>query len=203
MAEYSGFFDGPQEYGQSELARYFDNIYESGINMVNTTKAGFTCTVVTGGLKIEPGFAIIKGFYYYLDTAITIPTPASSNIIRGGIFIGLDLSTKKVSLYKKESESATYPTPTRNDIVWELQLNIYYVNTNGAITITDRRFTDSLCGVIRPKNVSEFDAYLEQIKAQWYNWFNQQQGVGWRSIYVQADMPTGTIQDGSLWMQSI
>lgn len=29
--EYSGFFNGDEEYGQDEFNRYFDSLYESGI----------------------------------------------------------------------------------------------------------------------------------------------------------------------------
>lgn len=203
MAEYSGFFDGAQEYGQTELARYFENIYENGISMINNTKASFNCTIVTKGIKVEPGFAIINGFYYYLDAAVTIPLPASTGIIRGGIFIGLDLTTKKITLYKKEALSSHYPTPTRNSTVWELQLNIYYISTNGSIGMTDDRLLDGYCGVIRPKNLSEFNVYIEQCKDQWSRWFKQQQGAGWRSIYVQAATPTTDVTEGSLWMQLI
>lgn len=200
MAEYSGFFDGSQQYGQEELARYFDNIYESGVAMINDVKAGFNMTVVTGGIKVEPGFAIIKGYYYYLDTAVTISLPPGTDTIRGGLFIGLDLATKKISLYKREAVSTTYPSPVRNDTVYELQLDIYYISTNGTIGATDHRLTNNYCGVIRPKNLSEFNIYIEQCEVKWNAWFNQQKGTGWRSIYYQTATPTDATE-GSLWMQ--
>ena len=38
-----GFFNGSNNYGQEELARYFSNIYENGIN-VTTSDMGMKVT---------------------------------------------------------------------------------------------------------------------------------------------------------------
>lgn len=194
MAEYSGFFDGNNSYNQVILARMFDNLYSTGIAMIQENTISFNMTDVGGGIRVDKGFAIINGFYYYLNAPLTIPVSYNATAFRGGLFIGLDITTKKISLYKKEG--TTYPSPTRNSNVYELRLCIYVTNSSdNKITISDNRLNNSFCTILRPKGLHDFNIFLSECKNQW-------NAKEWQNIYVQADTPTpkGT---NDLWYQYI
>ena len=101
--EYSGFFNGDQEYGQDEFNRYFDNIYESGVSV--KTDNAMTLGVINEGntIIVESGFAIIKGFYLYNDNNKSLTVTADSNYDRiDRVVVRLNISTSKVSIEIKK-----------------------------------------------------------------------------------------------------
>lgn len=203
--QYYGFFDGDQYYGQEELARYFENIYESGIAVDENNNMTMKVYKEGSAIKVDKGFSIIKGFYLYNDSPKTINIVADEYYDRvDRIVIRLNLSTKTVSIEHKKGNPGSIPTVPglqRDNLVWELSLAQLYVSKNGNIDITDERYRSDLCGAIRPKNLTEFNNMIKGLQKQFDDWFNAQQAKGWREIYIQSNTPEAVT--GSLWFKTI
>ena len=206
MADYTGFFDGDTTYGQDELARYFDNIYESGISMVSDSEMSFGVTATATGIKVEKGFAIVKGFYFYTDAARNLTITKDSNYDRiDRLVVSLDLTNKKVSLLLKKGTASTnpvVPSLIRTDTIYQLAICQIKVGKNGGYYITDERANKNLCGAIRPKNMTEFNLLIDSFQLRFDTWLNAQEAKGWRNIYIQSAQPTGAVE-GSIWMQEL
>lgn len=206
MAEYSGFFDGDNLYGQDEFSRYFDNIYQSGVSIDDNGDMTLGCAITGDSVIIGKGFAIVKGFYLYSDADKTLNISRDLNYNRiDRIVIKLNLSNKKVTLEHKQGVAGSNPVAPslqRDNLIYELSLCQIEVPKDGAITLVDERFRNELCGAIRPKNLSEIEAMIKEFEKSWDNWFSNQQGQGWRSVYIQTENP-GDITEGSIWIKLI
>ena len=206
MAEYSGFFDGDNLYGQDEFSRYFDNIYQSGVSIDDNGDMTLGCAITGDSVIIGKGFAIVKGFYLYSDADKTLNISRDLNYNRiDRIVIKLNLSNKKVTLEHKQGVAGSNPVALslqRDNLIYELSLCQIEVPKDGAITLVDERFRNELCGAIRPKNLSEIEAMIKEFEKSWDNWFSNQQGQGWRSVYIQTENP-GDITEGSIWIKLI
>lgn len=201
--EYSGFFNGDQEYGQEEFNRYFDNIYESGVS-VNEDNT-MTLNIIKEGniIKADKGFAIVKGFYLYNNSPKTLsitPDPNYDRVDR--VVVRLNMSNSKVSIEVKKGTAGSKPqAPSlqRDNLIYELSLAQLLVPRSGSITITDERYRKELCGAIRPKNLSEFNTMIKEFTIKFDKWFNSQQAKGWRNIFIQKETPEGSVP-GSIWI---
>ncbi|MDU2266099.1 MAG: hypothetical protein E7E07_06845 [Clostridium celatum] len=58
-----GFFNGSNNYGQEELARYFSNIYENGVNVTDSDMGMKVTRYSSTDLKVAIGFSIVNGYY--------------------------------------------------------------------------------------------------------------------------------------------
>lgn len=203
--EHSGFFNGDQEYGQDEFCRYFDNIYESGVSTLENNKMSLGVTVDNNYLKVSTGFAIVKGFYLYNDSIKDINIVKDNNYDRiDRVVVRLNISNSKVSIELKSGVASSKPIPPsiqRDNLIYELSLFQVRVSSNGGIVLTDERYRQELCGAIRPKNLSEFNTMLIEFTEQFERWFNSQQAKGWRNIFIQSDVPTGSVS-GSIWIKT-
>lgn len=206
MAEYSGFFDGDDLYGQDEFNRYFDNIYKSGVSIDDNGNMTLECAITGDSVIIGKGFAIVKGFYLYSDANKTLNINRDLNYNRvDRIIIKLNLSNKKVTLEHKQGIAGSNPVAPslqRDNLIYELSLCQIEVPKDGAITLTDERFRNELCGAIRPKNLSEMETMTKEFQKNWDNWFSKQQGQGWRSVYIQSEDPSNNVE-GSIWIKLI
>jgi hypothetical protein len=228
MAEYSGFFDGDTLYGQDEFNRYFDNIYCSGVSVDDNNNMTLSCIASNDNIIISEGFAIIKGFYLYSDSEKILNIGRNANYNRiDRVVIRLNLSTKKVTLEHKQGvagSSPVAPNLQRDNLIYELSLCQIEVPKNGSINVIDERFRNELCGAIRPKNLSEletmiqssqkiWDSWVNEEKENWNNlidekndswnkWFSNQQGTGWRQIYIQEQNPGNSVV-GSIWIKLV
>lgn len=205
--EHYGFFNGDQEYGQDEFSRYFDNIFQSGISINDNGNMSFrTYSDEANKIKIETGFAIIKGFYLFSDSLKTLNIPTNSNYDRvDRIVVRLNLNSKVVSIERKEGVAASNPVAPdlqRDNLIFELSLAKVRISNSGNISVTDERFRQDLCGAIRPKNFSEFNAMIKEFQKEFDTWFNSQKGNGWRKIFIQPNSPEGSVP-GSIWIQTI
>lgn len=202
--EYSGFFNGEDEYGQDEFNRYFDNLYRSGVSLDDSGSMTLAVSGGTGAVSVGTGFAIIKGFYYYNDSTKTLIVPTPSNFTRiDRVVVRMSTTSKTASAVIKSGIEASSPTPPalqRDSSVYELSLGQVRVTTAGVITVTDERPLEDVCGAIRPKNLTEYDDMVATFQAQWEAWFASQQAAGWRNIYIQADQPSNP-EVGSIWIQ--
>lgn len=201
--EYSGFFNGDQEYGQEEFNRYFDNIYESGVSVENNLMT-LGVNKTSTGVTVAKGFSIIKGFYLYSDTEKIINITRDAYYDRiDRVVIRLNLSNSKVSIELKQgvaSSKPVVPNLQRDSLIYELSLAQVTVPKTGEFIVTDERYKQELCGAIRPKNLTEFNDMINALQRQFDDWFNSQQAKGWRNIFIQKAAPTGVVT-GSIWIQ--
>lgn len=203
--EYSGFFNGDEEYGQDEFNRYFDNLYESGIAVNKDESSQYAITPGNKQVSVGTGFAILRGFYHYNDSqkVLTLaPDSALPKIYR--VIIQLNIALGKSSLAVRSGVAASTPKPpelTRNNAVYEVSLGQYRLETNGAVSLVrDERTDPDYCGIIRPKNLSEYTAAMKEYQRRFEAWFASLQGKGWRNIYIQSNNPEGAV-DGSIWIE--
>lgn len=200
-----GFFNGQNNYGQEELARYFANMFENGINITDSDMGMKVTRYSSTSLKVDIGFAIINGYFGYQDTQKSIDISKDDNYDRiDRIVVRLDISNMNVDIFIKQGSAGSKPTApslTRTTSVYELSLAQVYVSAlNGIVAVTDERYDSNLCGAIRPKNLSEFNAMMTGFNNRFNTWFEQQQGEGWRNIYIQSTVPSDAIE-GALWKQ--
>lgn len=204
--EHSGFFNGDQEYGQEEFNRYFDNIYESGVSVKEDNTMTLGVTSEASSIRVESGFAIVKGFYIYNDSTKTLSITADSNYDRiDRVVVRLNISSSKVSIEVKKGVAGSKPQPPvlqRDNLIYELSLAQVYVPRSGNISISDERFRNDLCGAIRPKNLSEFNNMIQEFTKQFDKWFVSQQAKGWRNVFIQSERPMGSV-NGSIWIQTL
>lgn len=201
----SGFFNGDDEYGQDEFNRYFENLFESGVGMHADGSLHLAVTPMEGGIHLSPGFAIVKGFYFYNDSDLEMAVSPDSNYARiDRLVLRLNVLTGPVQPLIKSGTAGSSPTVPglqRDDSVYELSLARLTVQPSGAVTVADDRFDPGLCGVIRPRNLSELKAMTEEYERKWDEWFVRQQAAGWRNIFLQEKEPEeGEAVEGSLWI---
>lgn len=214
MAEqYHGFWDGGALYGQAEFNRYFDRIYESGVGVradgsmeYEVKKASATTLTVAGD-----SFAIIKGFYRYTPADMTITVPAGNRKDR--VVIKMDKTRRTVyEPQLKQGTTSTPPALQRDNNVWEISLAQITVNASGIVSVANERTDKNLCGAIRPKNLSEFNDWMEGLKqlantllndiqVRFDTWFEGAQGRTPREIFVQdANTEPENPSEGALWI---
>ena len=203
-----GFFDSPEgdrrEYGETEFNRYFNNIYRSGVSIDDSGSMTLAVTGGTGAVSVASGFAIVQGYYFYNPTArsLTVSTPAEESRI-DRVVVRLDLAAKTADLAIRSGTAAASPLAPalqRSGGIYELSLAQVRVTSAGAITVTDERPMESVCGAIRPKNLTEYQDMIDTFQAQWQHWYEGQQATGWRNIYIQDAQPSNP-EVGSIWMQ--
>lgn len=211
MAEqYHGFWDGGALYGQAEFNRYFDRIYESGVGVrsngtmeYEVIKASATSLTIAGD-----SFAIVRGFYLYTPTAKTLNVTAGNRKDR--VVIKMDKTKRTVTLYLKQGTAASAPSLQRDDYIWEISLAQITVNTSGIVSVTNERTDKTLCGAIRPKNLSEFNDWMETLKStanvmlttiqnRFDEWFEGAQGRTPREIFIQENEPENP-SEGAIWI---
>lgn len=205
---FSGFFNGNTEYGQEELSRYFDNIYESGVSLNSDGKPTLQVQHGKKEVTLTAGYAIVRGYYLYNDSNLNIqvlPDASYSRIDR--VVLQLDMMRGHVwPVLKKGTAGSTPAAPSlqRDENIYELSLariRVLPETLAGVITVTDERTDPSLCGIIRPKNLTEYQAMVSGFQKQWDEWFANQQGQGWRDIKIQSSEP-GEAVAGSIWIQT-
>ncbi len=201
----SGFFNGDAEYGQEEFNRYFENLFESGVGMYEDGSLHLAVTPMEGGVCLSPGFAIVKGFYFYNDAELEISVTPDENYVRlCRLVLRLNMLTGPVQPYVKGGAFGSRPSAPelqRDGTMYELSLAKLAVQPSGVVTVEDERFDPSLCGIIRPRNLSEYKAMTEEYERKWEAWFASQQTAGWRNIFLQEEEPAdGEAVTGSLWI---
>lgn len=204
--EHYGFFNGDAEYGQEEFCRYFDNIYESGIAVNDDGTMNYPITIGSGKVSVGLGFSILKGFFHYNDSAAEFPLSADANLPKiYRIILSLNIAQSKTTLVARSGNAASTPQPpelVRTNAIYELSLGQYRVEPSGSISrVKDERSDVTVCGALRPKSLSEYDAAMKEYNRRFEEWFAQQQGTGWRNIYIQETQPEGAVS-GSIWIQS-
>lgn len=200
--EYSGFFNGSYKYGQEEFSRYYENIYSNGVNFDDNSHMTLKVTNDSSQLKVDPGFAIIKGYYLYNKEikVLNISRPASGKRIdRVVVKLNSTVGSSSMSIELKSGSDKKAPDLIRSNNVYELSLASVTIDSIGNITVVDERTDDSLCGGIRPRNVSAYNDMIAKMDDDFKNWMNETQNKA-REIYIQNNMPEESVS-GSIWIQ--
>lgn len=209
--EYHGFWDGGALYGQAEFNRYFDRIYESGVGVRADGTMEYEVVYKDSETVTVKGdsFAILKGFYRYTPADVEIKIPSGERYDR--IVIKMDKLTKTVSAPTlKQGTSTKPPELVRNENVFEISLAQLVVKTSGVASVINERTDRSLCGALRPKNLSEFndwsdgikkiaDEQIKGIQERFDTWFEGAQGISPREIYIQESTPSNP-KEGAIWI---
>lgn len=198
----SGFFNGDTEYGQAEFNRYFAYIYESGVSVDDDGTVQYKVEAGDGKVKVNEGFAIIRGFYAYNNAAEELDVTATLNTQRiDRVVLRVDLLSGPVELVMKEGSEEAAPELQRDSDVHEISLAQVVVCQDGTIEIIDERLDRNVCGLIRPKNLVEYQEFLNQCQTRFEKWFQEQQGNGWRNIYIQSSRPSESAE-GCIWLKT-
>lgn len=203
--EHYGFFNNGDEYGQEELNRYFDMIYESGISMDASGEMTYPITIGTRQVSVGTGYAILRGAYHYNDSQYALNLAPDANLPKiYRVIIQTNFAEMRTRLLVRAGTAASTPQPPeliRTDTTYELSLGQYKVSPSGAVTLVkDERADVTVCGAIRPRNLNEYDAFMKDAERRFEEWFAAQQGEGSRKIYIQSAEP-GEAVDGSIWIQ--
>lgn len=200
--EYSGFFNGSYKYGQEEFSRYYENIYSNGVSFDDDSNMTLKVTNDGSQLKVGPGFAIIKGYYLYNKETkvLDISKPISGKRIdRVVIKLNSTVGSSSMSIELRSGSDTKAPDLIRSNNVYELSLANVTIDSIGNITVSDERTDDSLCGGIRPRNVSAYNDMVAKMDDDFKNWMNETQNKA-REIYIQSNMPEESVS-GSIWIQ--
>ncbi|MEG2418396.1 MAG: hypothetical protein RSB35_05760, partial [Eubacterium sp.] len=178
-----------------------------GIMVADDGSLCFAVTAGSGTVSITAGIAHLSGpawLYKKTSTTLNVPTPTNYGRI-DRVVLYADFVNKSTGIELKAGTPASSPVPpdlTRTTSRFELSLAQVTVTTAGTLTVTDERTNVSVCGGIRMRDCSEFDAYVRMMQTSIENWFNVQQGGGWRQTYVQEIQPPSSVTDGALWLDT-
>ena len=190
----SFFWNGDDEYGEEELGVVFDATMRSGVGVSDGGVLDYPVSGANGVITVGAGRALMAGRWHYesSETSYSIsPSAGYSRIDRMVVYS--DFVNKITGIKLKPGTAAISPVAPslqRDDTMYEISLASIEITTGGSITVTDERSNSDLCGAIRMRDCSEFDAYLRKIDTSFTNWFNQQQEKGWRRIAIQQSNPT-------------
>lgn len=216
MAESYGFFNSAtgdvREYTQDHYADFFKNFFNNGISHVNGN-AGLKVNAGLGlDVVMEPGYAIINGFFYKNDSALNIPIDAAdlnfSRIDR--IVLRLDLSNRTIKSFVKKGTATSNPVPPvlqRDGTIYELSLAWVKINASGTnVTVIDERGNEDVCGFVSvaadvpiQEMWNSFEQQWNLMRANWEDWFEHRQTDINPRFYHQLDQPESVV--GDIWVQ--
>lgn len=201
----SFFWNGSDEYGEEEIAAVHKATIRPGIMVDDSGNLCFAVSAGSRKVTVAAGTAHLNGpawFYKSTATSLTVtPDSTYTRVDRVVLYANFVAKTSGIEIKKgTPSSSPTPPSLQRDSTRYELSLARVTVKTSGAITVTDERANTNVCGAIRMRDCSEFDVYLKMIQASFENWFQAQQGAGWRQFYIQTATPTSNLVDGALWL---
>lgn len=199
--EYSGFFNGNHSYGEEEFNRYFANIYESGVSVDENNKMTMNVFQEGKSIAVNPGFAIIKGYYLYVDKKklFNIEKPLSgTHYYRMVITLIPSIGNSSISLRLKNGTDKLAPALDGEGN--ELSLASIKIDSAGNITIIDERFNEELCGTIRPKNVTSYKTMIQGLQHEFNVWMAGMQNK-MRDVFIQDTKPNESVC-GSVWIDT-
>lgn len=216
MAERYGFFNSAQgdvrQYSAEEFSELFNCFFSSGISN-NGNGAGLKVNSGAGmNVSIDTGYAVIKGYYYKNDTALSLTIdPADSVLNRiDRVVLSLDLISRTIKSKVKKGTSSSSPVApniTRDSSVYELSLAQIKVNAKATSVIAiDERLDQSVCGFVSiaagvpdQEMWNKFTSDWNGIKAQWTNWFNNQYNQVGSRTFVSINQPSGAVAN-DIWI---
>lgn len=216
MAQSYGFFNSAtgdtRQYRAEEFAELFSSFFNSGL--ANTGNGiGLKVNGGTGiSVSVDPGYAILKGYYYKNDTSLSLSIDAADTTLNriDRVVLKLDLVARTIkAAIKKGSVASTPIAPSlqRDSSVYELSLAQVRVNAKATtVVVTDERLDSSVCGLISiaagvpdQEMWDKFNMEWNTIKTQWTNWYNNQYSQVGSRTFVSINQPSGaTIND--IWV---
>ena len=202
MAIESGFFDGDTEYGQAEFNRYFAYIYESGVSVDDDGTVQYKVGIENGKIIVNEGFAILKGFYGYNNAPIELNVTETLNAQRiDRVVLRANLLSGPVEVLIKEGSEENAPQLQRDNDIYEISLARVVIYKNEIVEVNDERADNEVCGLIRPKNLVEYQEFLKLCRSRFETWFAEQQSNGWRNIFIQSSRPENAAE-GGVWIKT-
>lgn len=191
--EHSFFYNGDTTYGEEELGAVFDATIRSGVAVDDDGNMGYEVGNSGNTITVKAGKANVGSRWRFDDqpTNFTISAPSDYTRI-DRVVIRTDYVNKITSIVLKPGTPASSPIPPalqRDATAYEISLARVTITPANSIQIADERHTTSVCGGIRTRDCSEFDGYLKEIQGSFANWFEQQQGKGWREIAISDTLP--------------
>lgn len=197
------FFDGGT-YGEEEFAQYFKALYRDGVSIDVDGNLEFGVTAGNGQVILDEGQAIVKSYMCQNTSAYALVVdPESTMNRRDRVVIRLDIPNKTIMPVIKKGTAASSPVPPelqRDTNIWEISLAQLNVSSSG-ISVIDERPNVTLCGAVRPKNLTEYNDMTKEYQRQWKSWFDSQQALGWRNVFIQDKSPEGSVA-GSIWLKT-
>lgn len=212
MAEESGFFeslptggvhgDGTPEYDReyyaAAFAKYFSLFVSNG---VFASPAGQLMVVAVGtGLKVKlrPGFAYIKGYWYQNDDEIIFDILANTitAVRRDSIKVRLDLYTREIAAYYAVDDTDVL----RTEYIYELKLAEIAVQRS-ALVITDSSIADTrpdsaVCGFVKGlAEIMDVTELFRQYNAVFQEWFDTVKGQLTADMAHKIAQMIGTMAD--------
>jgi hypothetical protein len=201
--KFNGYYNsigGDRKYPAEQMALFIASFATNGVNSkqdsLKVIKKNST------QITIKAGAAVIEGNPYLNTEDETITLDVSTNgyyrvMVRKSIS---DRMNDAVLI-----RGSTLPGVTRDGSIYDLSLAQIKIE-NGSFTVSDERGLKSVCGYMgfagRDDLQTMWDQFLSEWEAQktnWKAWFDQQQSVGWRQIYIQDTEPIDPVE-GSLWI---
>jgi len=190
MVEESGFFDsvnGDRVYPADKFAKYFRKLVSDGVLYETGTDLQITAPETGMSVVINPGYALIKGYWYDLSEPLTLPIePADATYDRiDRVILRLDLNTdvrdiKARVLTGTPSDTPTPPALTRTDNVYDLSLAQVYVKAGTGVIhssdITDERPNTDVCGFVKSRiDMVSFETWFKNSKTDFDEWYQSVQ----------------------------
>lgn len=208
------FWDGNRLYGQAEVVQTIRSFMRSGLG--TDENGNINCGKVTNSgltISVAPLIAMVDGVFCdtksdSITTTLTETKPSNySRVDR--VVVRADFGNKNCYITIKQGTEASNPVPptlTKNSgNIYEISLARITVGTDGSVSVTDERYTPSVCGAIRARGQSEFEQYFQNnVKGRFETWFANAE-TSKRYIFVQDGQPpasgdTVTPKDGDLWV---
>lgn len=130
MAEKSMFFNSVEgderAYSQADMAAVFSGIALNGV------LEGLDVTIVSGGISLSIGKAIINGYVYHLDEALELTVEVRSVRRYDRIVLRLNLSERSIRAAVLTGSGMTMPELTQNNIIYEISIAGIIVEANAA-----------------------------------------------------------------------
>lgn len=149
MAERYSFFNSTEgdirEYQASEFAKYFSRFLSDGVYTENGLM-GLKVDVVSGlNIKVNPGFAYVRGYLYENDADINFTLDNADNVLDriDRVVLKLDIVNRVMNIKLKKGTMGSNPSPpilVDDASIKELSIAQIRINKNATTgIITDER----------------------------------------------------------------
>lgn len=178
VLESTGKYD--REYTAEDFAKYFALFVGNGVfaNPASQLMVKIAATKQTPyNVTVEPGWAFINGYWYYLQqkATLTIPVNTSAQTKYQRVVVRYSNTTREIGLTVVEAIGETIE-PTRNEAVYDLALAQITVKSNASVLsasdVKDLRPSSKYCGYVAGA-VNQIDAgtLYDNLTEQFNEWF--------------------------------
>ena len=172
-----------REYGSTEIREVIGKLIGNGVYAEPATNMQ---VVADSGLniKVQPGCCWVKGAFGVADTEESLTLEASAggrvDLIVARFDLSLSYRSIRLTVVKGTEGSATVPSLTRNNSIYDIQLAKINVRAGTASVlqsdITDTRYDATVCGIVTgvinqidstnlfAQYKAAFDAFLAELK---------------------------------------